>query len=142
MALSSDGTTRRHWTTTLGEAASQPGAFLIVVAYGIVWIMFDRSSFDFHAVATLIVWIMTLFIERSGRRDTLAIHAKIDELLRADSNARSELATLDDQEPEAIANHRDAEVQAMDDGCLAPQPESTATPRKELEPGGASSKGL
>jgi len=127
--MSSDGTTKRHWTTTLGQAASQPGAFLIVIAYGIVWIIFDRSSFDFHAVATLVVWIMTLFIERSGRRDTLAIHAKLDELLRADINARSELATLDDQEPEAIASHRDAEVEAMNDGRHPQRPESTASPK-------------
>lgn len=106
---------KRHWTTALGQAAAQPGAFLIVVSYGIVWIIFDRPGFDFHAVATLMVWVMTLFIERSGRRDTLAIHAKLDELLRADTKARSELVTLDDKEPEVIERHRDAEVEAMRD---------------------------
>jgi hypothetical protein len=31
---------------------------------------------------------------------TLALHAKLDELLRVDSGARSELARLDEQEPE------------------------------------------
>ena len=103
----------RHWTTALGQAAAQPGAFLIVLAYGIIWIIFDPRSFDFHAVATLFVWMMTLFIERSGRRDTLAIHAKLDELLRADTKARSEIALLDDKEPEAIERHRDAQVEAI-----------------------------
>lgn len=113
MPADADGQQKRHWTTALGQAAAQPGAFLIVVAYGIVWIILDRPGFDFHAVATLMVWVMTLFIERSGRRDTLAIHAKLDELLRADAKARSELATLDDKEPEVIERHRDAEVEAM-----------------------------
>ena len=56
---------------------------------------------------------MTLFIQRSSRRDTLALHAKLDELLRADTNARSELATLDEKEPETIVKHRNAEVRAM-----------------------------
>jgi low affinity Fe/Cu permease len=43
----------------------------------------------------------------------MALHAKLDELLRVDHRARSELTTLDEQEPEAIARHRDAEVQAL-----------------------------
>ena len=104
---------KRHWTTALGEAAAHPAAFLIVLVYAIGWIIFERETFGFDAVATLVVWLMTLFIQRSDRRDTLAIHAKLDELLRADRNARSELTTLDDQEPEVIVRHRDAEVQAM-----------------------------
>ena len=54
---------------------------------------------------------MTLFIQRSNRRDTLALHAKLDELLRVDTDARSELTRLDEQEPEAIQKHRDREVQ-------------------------------
>jgi len=40
----------------------------------------------------------------------LALHAKLDELLRVDHAARSELTQLDVQEPEAIARHRDEEV--------------------------------
>jgi hypothetical protein len=34
-------------------------------------------------------------------------------LLRADTNARSELSRLDEKEPEVIAKHRDAEVRAL-----------------------------
>jgi hypothetical protein len=34
------------------------------------------------------------------------IHAKLDELLRAEGRARSELALLDDEEPEVIEAHR------------------------------------
>ena len=104
---------RRHWTTTLGQAAAHPAAFAVVLLYALAWLAFDRRTFDFNAVATLIVWIMTLFIQRSSHRDTLAIHAKLDELIRADENARSELTRLDEKEPELIAKHRDAEVRAL-----------------------------
>ena len=104
---------RRHWTTSVGQVAAHPAAFAIVVIYALFWIILDRRTFDFNAVATLAVWIMTLFLQRSSRRDTLALHAKLDELLRADERARSELARLDEQEPEAIAKHRDAEVKAL-----------------------------
>lgn len=81
--------------------------------YGLLWFYFSKATFEWNAVATLAVWVMTLFIQRSNRRDTLALHAKLDELLRVDSGARSELARLDEQEPEAIQKHRDFEVQRM-----------------------------
>jgi low affinity Fe/Cu permease len=105
----------KHWTTRLGQAAAHPAAFAVVILYALLWLIFDRHTFDFNAVATLIVWLMTLFIQRSSRRDTLALHAKLDELIRVDTNARSELTRLDEQEPESIARHRDTEVRALVD---------------------------
>jgi low affinity Fe/Cu permease len=71
---------------------------------------FDRATFDWNAVATLAVFVMTLFIQRANRRDNLALHAKLDELLRVDHAARSELTQLDEQEAEVIEHHRDEEV--------------------------------
>jgi low affinity Fe/Cu permease len=83
---------------------------LSLSSYAALWLTFDRPSFNWNAVATLAVWVMTLFIQRTNRRDSLALHAKLDELLRVDRDARSELTQLDEQEPEAIERHRDAEV--------------------------------
>ena len=102
-----------RWTTMIGQATGHPAAFGVVILYAVLWMTFQWDTFDFNAVATLAVWVMTLFIQRASRRDTLAIHAKLDELLRADDKARSELTMLDEKEPEAIARHRDAEVEAM-----------------------------
>src|SRR5664280_356571 len=104
---------KKHWTTAVGQAAGHRAAFAVVILYALLWLTFDAAAFDWNAVATLAVWVMTLFIQRSNRRDTLALHAKLDELLRVDSGARSELARLDEQEPEAIQKHRDFEVQRM-----------------------------
>ena len=105
---------RNHWTTKVGEATGHPAAFAVVIAYAVLWIVFDRSRFDWNAVATLAVWMVTLFIQRSNRRDTLALHAKLDELLRVHQDARSELTRMDEQEPEEIARHRDDEVRKRD----------------------------
>jgi len=55
------------------------------------------------SIATL---LMTLFIQRSEHRDTQAIHAKLDELLRSQRGAEEGLATLDDKEPEQIEAFR------------------------------------
>jgi low affinity Fe/Cu permease len=85
---------------------------LVVGAYVVLWLIFDPASFNWQGIATVATWIMTLFIQRAETRDTLAIHAKLDELLRAEGHARSELTTLDEREPEEIAKHRDQEKRA------------------------------
>jgi low affinity Fe/Cu permease len=84
--------------THIGQAAGHPAAFVIVIAYALLWLAFDRATFDWNTVATLAVWTMTLFIQRPNRRDSLALHARLDELLRVDQQARSELVRLDEQE--------------------------------------------
>jgi low affinity Fe/Cu permease len=99
-----------HWTTNVGQAAGHPAAFLGVIAYGALWLTFSRDTFDWEAVGTLAIFVMTLFIQRANRRDNMALHAKLDELLRVDKEARSELTQIDEQEPEAIEQHRDDEV--------------------------------
>jgi low affinity Fe/Cu permease len=104
-----NGLPKRHWTTNVGQAAGHPAAFLVVILYALAWLIFDRAAFDWNAVATLAVFVMTLFIQRANRRDNLALHAKLDELLRVDHAARSELTQLDEQEPEVIERHRDDE---------------------------------
>jgi low affinity Fe/Cu permease len=101
---------RQHWTTFAGQAAGHPAAFLVVIVYALLWLAFSPHTFEWNAVATLAVFVMTLFIQRANRRDNLALHAKLDELLRVDGEARSELTQLDEQEPEAIERHRDEEV--------------------------------
>jgi low affinity Fe/Cu permease len=47
-----------------------------------------------------------LFIQRAEHRDTQAIHAKLDELLRTDPRAQTDLAHLDKREPEDIEQYR------------------------------------
>jgi low affinity Fe/Cu permease len=96
----------RRWLTKIGVSTSHPLAFLVVGVYVALWVIFDLASFGWQSIATVATWIMTLFIQRAETRDTLAIHAKLDELLRAEKRARNELVTLDQQEPEEIALHR------------------------------------
>jgi low affinity Fe/Cu permease len=55
-------------------------------------------------------WLMTLFIQRAEHRDTQAIQAKLDELLRVHAEARNELTQLDQMEPEEIERRRAKEA--------------------------------
>lgn len=104
----------RHHFTRLGVLIAHPAALFVVLAYTLIWLVFDRGSFDWHAVATLATLLMTLFIQRSEHRDTQAIHAKLDELLRTDPDAETDLAKLDDEEPEDIEKVRHRKNGASD----------------------------
>jgi len=99
--------------TAAGTWMARPVAFAAVVIYAILWIIFDRSSLDFHGTIALLTLFMTLFIQRSEHRDTQAIHAKLDELLRSESKAKTSLTGVDEQEPEQIEAGRD-EARAHD----------------------------
>lgn len=99
--------------TRLGVLSSHPAAFLLLAAFAVAWLVFDRKTFDWHAVAAVATLCMTLLIQRAEHRDTQAIHAKLDELLRASGEARSELAAVDQEEPEQIERQR-KEARARD----------------------------
>jgi len=96
----------RSTLTQLGVLTAHPAAFVIVGVYVAAWLLFSPETFEWHAAATIATWLMTLFIQRAEHRDTQAIHAKLDELLRAEGLARNELTGLDDEEPETIEEHR------------------------------------
>jgi low affinity Fe/Cu permease len=100
----------RHFITQFGVWTSHPTAFLVVTLYVALWLVLSPRTFDWQAIATVATWVMTLFIQRAEHRDTQAIHAKLDELLRTQDSARTELAVLDSKEPEEIERHRKAET--------------------------------
>ena len=81
----------------------------MVAVYAVAWLIFSPDTFGWAAIATLATWLMTLFINRTEHRDTQAIHAKIDELLRAHGDRGTDLASLNDQDVEDIEEHRKRE---------------------------------
>jgi low affinity Fe/Cu permease len=96
----------RHALTRVGEFTTHPLAFTVVAIYAVAWVLISPETFGWAAIATLATWLMTLFINRTEHRDTQALHAKLDELLRTHKEARTDLAMLDDQDVEDIEEHR------------------------------------
>lgn len=92
--------------TNVGTSLSRPWAMASLGAYTTLWLIFDRETLNWHGIATLATLWIALFIQRSEHRDTQAIHAKLDELLRANGKAKEELAKLDEKEPEQIEAFR------------------------------------
>ena len=97
----------RRALTQLGVLAAHPAAFLMVAAYGLLWFVFDGESLGWHGLAVLATWCMTLLIQRAEHRDTQAIHAKLDELLRAVDGARKDLGRVDEEDVEEVEEERE-----------------------------------
>jgi low affinity Fe/Cu permease len=97
----------RLWLTRLGVLSAHPTVFAAAGLFALLWVTLGWQSFGWSAVATTATLVMTLLIQRAEHRDTQAIHAKLDELLRANDAARTELTRLDEQEPEMIERHRE-----------------------------------
>lgn len=96
----------RRALTLLGDWSAHPAAFVLVAVFGLAWFLSETETFDFAAGAALATWFMTLLIQRSEQRDDQAIHAKLDEILRALPGADHRLAELDEGEVEDVVEHR------------------------------------
>ena len=114
----------RHALTRVGESTTHPAAFAVVAVYAVAWLIFSPDTFGWAAIATLATWLMTFFINRTEHRDTQAIHAKIDELLRTQGKARAELTTLDERDVEDIEEHRRQHRKPDTQGAYSSWPKS------------------
>ena len=95
--------------TAFGVWTASPWAFGVFLLFIAFWLVFEPHTLDWHGIATLATWLMTLCIQRAEHRDTQAIHAKLDALIRATPDAQNALTTLDKEEPEVIEKRREAE---------------------------------
>jgi low affinity Fe/Cu permease len=100
----------RQILTLLGTIAASPWALSTVMIYAALWLIFDPASFNWHGIATLATWCMTLMIQRGEHRDTQAIHAKLDELLKTQHGASRKLTQIDREQPEEIESFRNQEA--------------------------------
>jgi len=97
----------RRWLTQIGDLVAHPLAFAVWLLYALLWLALEPDTLDLHGFATLVTWFMTLIIQRAGDRDTQALQAKLDELLRAVGPADDTLTDIDKLEPEDIKRLRD-----------------------------------
>ena len=95
----------RKWLTSIGVLAARPAAFVVFFVYGMLWIILG-DGLRWHSIATLATWGMTLVIQRAEHRDTQALHAKLDELLKVHGDAKNELMSIDEKDAEAVEQER------------------------------------
>src|SRR3954453_2407303 len=97
----------RSFSSATSEAAGSPWAFLlavlIIVVWGVTGPLFgfsDTWQLVINTGTTIVTFLMVFLIQNTQNRDATAMHLKLDELLRAQQEARTSLATLEEMPDE------------------------------------------
>lgn len=92
------------------DAAAQPLCQAAVIAFCVLWWIFGLPTGELTATLSIMAITLTQMVlnrqksrEDDDRRRDVAMHAKLDELLRAEKFARKELAGIEELESEEIA---------------------------------------
>lgn len=93
-------------------AAGKPGAFVLALSLVILWgatgpvfAYSETWQLVINTGTTIITFLMVFLIQNSQNRDVVAMHSKLNELIRAIHGARNELIGLEhlsDQEIEEV----------------------------------------
>lgn len=102
----------------LADAFGSPWAFVIAAILTVIWAVTgplfgfsDAWQLIANTVTNVVTFLMVFIIESSQNRDTKATQLKLDELLRAVTNARSSLInleTLSDADMDALQKQFEA----------------------------------
>lgn len=94
----------------VADAAAQPLCQAAVIVFCILWWSFGLPTGELTATLSIMAITLTQMVlnrqksrEDDDRRRDVAMHAKLDELLRAEKFARKELAGIEELESEEIA---------------------------------------
>jgi low affinity Fe/Cu permease len=82
-------------------------ACLIVVVWAATGPLFDYSDtwqLVINTGTTIVTFLMVFLIQNTQNRDSLAIHLKLDELIRAVGHARNKLIDLEELNDEELAS--------------------------------------
>jgi len=101
-------------TDATAHAAGHPWAVIASVMLVLVWALagpyFEWSEdhqLFINTVTTIITFWLVFVIQATQNRDTLALHAKMDELIRATDKARNAFIGIDHKAAEEVEQMRE-----------------------------------
>ena len=110
----------------IASFAGRPLAFLLAAAVIVIWAVSgpvfqysDTWQLVVNTGTTIVTFLMVFLIQNSQNRDAAAMQAKLDEILRAVDEARSEfigIEHLTDAQIEQIRAALEKEIGVCDDG--------------------------
>jgi low affinity Fe/Cu permease len=108
-----------HFAKRTSRAAGQPATFVIAVAIIVLWAVTgplfhysDSWQLVINTGTTIITFLMVFVIQNTQNRDAVAMHIKLDELIRAVKGARDQLIDIEDLTEEEL-EHLQARFAAM-----------------------------
>jgi low affinity Fe/Cu permease len=100
-------------TDATARAAGHPltvlASVLVVVAWAAVGPYYGWSEDHqllINTATTIITFWLVFIIQATQNRDTLALHAKMDELIRANKDARNEFIAIDKKDVDEVEQMR------------------------------------
>ena len=148
-----------HWTgRQCGRASVFMAALVLIIAWAVTGPFFhysDTWQLIINTSTTIVTFLMVFLLQNTQNRDTAAIQLKLDELIRANQNARNKMLCLEDLSedelkrvkstfeslaaaPAAAGQSRDTTEQLKDagdalHGAAAKLHQATQDPTRKLE---------
>jgi low affinity Fe/Cu permease len=89
-----------HWTAQqCGRASVFMAAVALIIAWAVTGPFFhysDTWQLIINTSTTIVTFLMVFLLQNTQNRDTAAIQLKLDELIRANQNARNMMLGLED----------------------------------------------
>ena len=89
-----------HWTAQqCGRASVFMAAVVLIIAWAVTGPFFhysDTWQLIINTSTTIVTFLMVFLLQNTQNRDTAAIQLKLDELIRANQNARNMMLCLED----------------------------------------------
>ena len=102
-----------RFTTIVEHAVGSPWAFVLAVLVVVVWAAFgpyfewsDSHQLWINTSTTIVTFWLVFLIQSTQTKSTLAIQLKLDELIRAIGEARSNLVNIEERTAEEIAEEK------------------------------------
>lgn len=120
------------WMGRPGAFISAAGVVLLWAITGPIFGFSDTWQLVINTGTTIVTFLMVFLIQNSQNRDTVALHLKLDEVLRSIADARDNVMDIEDLEESELEEIREeyrrlaAKARAMRDELPQEKPRSRA----------------
>jgi low affinity Fe/Cu permease len=102
-----------RFTRQVEHAVGSPWAFIGAVVIVVLWFAggpyfewSDTYQLIINTGTTIVTFLLVFLIQHTQSRDTVALHVKLDELIRVTKEARNELIDIEEKSSSEIAERK------------------------------------